>query len=118
MSEANPPTLCRVFGDSAVAKILDFLTLYREFDYPKTEISRNSEVAWKTLYRVWPILKKYELVKPTRRIGRAEMFKLNTDNPIARAIGALAYEIAKFDVDKIVKEEAAKAEMPPISIES
>jgi len=115
MSEANPPVLRRLFGDSAIAKVLDFLTLYREFDYPKTEISQNSEVAWKTLYRVWPILEKYELVKPTRRIGRAELFKLNTENPIAKALSALAHEVAKFDADKIVKEELAKAEVPPIS---
>ena len=64
MSEANPPpTLRRVFGDPAVARILDFLTLYR----------------------VWLILEKYDLVEATRRMGRAEMFKLNTDNPIASA---------------------------------
>jgi len=115
MSDANPPVLRRLFGDSAVAKLLDFLTLYREFDYPKTEISENAEVAWKTLYRIWPILEKYNLVKPTRTIGRAKMYKLNTENPVAKALSALAHEIAMFDANKIVKEELAKAEVPPIS---
>ena len=107
-AEANPPTLRKLFDDSAVAKLLDFLTLYKEFDYSKIEISRNSGVAWKTLYRVWPLLEKYNLITKTRRIGRATMFKLNTENPIAKALWELAFQIAKHETNKIVKEELKK----------
>ena len=107
-SEANPPTLRKLFNDSAIAKLLDFITLYKEFDYSKVEMSRNSGVAWKTLYRIWPILEKYNLVTETRRIGRAKMFKLNTENPIAKALWELAFQIAKHDANKIVKEEQKK----------
>ena len=60
IAEANPPTLQKLFEDSSIAKLLDFLTLYKDFDYPKTEISRNSGVSWKTLYRLWPILGKVQ----------------------------------------------------------
>jgi len=106
--EANPPTLRKLFQDSAVAKLLDFLTLYKDFDYSKVEISRNSGVAWKTLYRIWPLLKRYDLVVETRRIGRAIMFKLNTENPVAKALWELALQIAKYDADKIVEKELKK----------
>ena len=111
--EANPPALRKLFQDSAVAKLLDFLTLYRDFDYSKVEISRNSGVAWKTLYRVWPLLEKYDLVVETRRIGRATMFKLNTDNPMAKAMWEFAFQISKHDVDKTVKEELKKTAKTP-----
>lgn len=103
--EVNPPTLQKIFGNSAVAKVLDFLTLYKEFDYPKVEISRNSGVAWKTLYRIWPILEKYELVTLTRRIGRAKLYKLNLVNPIVKALNELTFQIAKYNADKLVKKE-------------
>lgn len=106
--EANPPTLRKLFQDSAVAKLLDFLTLYKDFDYSKSEISRNSGVAWKTLYRVWPLLEKYELVTETRRIGRAVMFKWNTKNPVAKALWEVAFQIAKYDADKIAMRELKK----------
>jgi len=33
------------------------------------------------------------------------MFKLNTENPIAKALWELALQIAKYDADKIVKKE-------------
>ena len=104
ITEANPPTLQKLFEDSSIAKLLDFLTLYRDFDYPKTEISRNSGVSWKTLYRLWPLLEKYDLVIKTRQIGRATLYKLNTESPIAKALNKLALEIATFHV----KEELAR----------
>ena len=100
IAEANPPTLQKLFEDSSIAKLLDFLTLYKDFDYPKTEISRNSGVSWKTLYRLWPLLEKYNLVVKTRQIGRATLFKLNTENPIAQALNKLALETAAFGVNE------------------
>ena len=109
-AEANPPTLQRLFEDSSMAKLLDFLTLYEDFDYPKTEISKNSGVSWKTLYRIWPLLEKYELVVKTRQIGRATLYKLNTESPIAKTLHTLALEIATYDAQKIAQEEIAKQE--------
>jgi hypothetical protein len=100
ITEANPPTLQKLFKDSSIAKLLDFLTLYKDFDYPKTEISKNSGVSWKTLYRLWPLLEKYNLVVKTRQIGRATLYKLNTENPIAQALNKLALETAAFGVNE------------------
>ena len=111
--EANPPALRNLFQDSAVAKLLDFLTLYKDFDYSKVEISRNSGVAWKTLYRVWPLIEKYDLVVETRRIGRAIMFKLNTENPVAKSMWEFAFQVSKYDVDKAAKEDSKKTVKVP-----
>src|SRR3990170_2502817 len=105
IAEANPPTLQKLFEDSSIAKLLDFLTLYKDFDYPKTEISKNSGVSWKTLYRLWPLLEKYNLVAKTRQIGRATLYKLNTENPIAQALNKLALETAAFDVNEELKRQ-------------
>lgn len=106
ITEINPPTLQKLFEDSSIAKLLDFLTLYRDFDYPKTEISKNSGVSWKTLYRLWPILEKYNLVVKTRQIGRATLYKLNVENPIAKALSKLTLEIAAFDVTEELARQA------------
>src|SRR4030067_2142767 len=106
ITEANPTTLKKLFEDSSIARLLDFLTLYRDFDYPKTEISRNSGVSWKTLYRLWPLLEKYELVIKTRQIGRATLYKLNPENQIAKALNKLALEIAAFHVNEELARQA------------
>jgi hypothetical protein len=106
IAEVNPPTLQKLFEDSSIAKLLDFFTLYRDFDYPKTEISKNSGVSWKTLYRLWPLLEKYDLVIKTRQIGRATLYKLNTESPIAQALNKLALEIAAFGVTEELARQA------------
>ena len=106
ITEANPTTLQKLFEDSSIAKLLDFLTLYRDFDYPKTEISKNSGVSWKTLYRLWPILEKYNLVIKTRQIGRATLYKLNTESPIAHALNKLTLEIAAFGITEELARQA------------
>src|SRR3972149_4504193 len=106
ITEINPPTLQKLFEDSSIAKLLDFFTLYRDFDYPKTEISKNSGVSWKTLYRLWPLLEKYKLVIKTRQIGRATLYKLNTESPIAVALNNLAFEFATFGIDEEISRQA------------
>jgi hypothetical protein len=106
--EVNPPTIQRIFGDSTMARVLDFLTLYRRLDYSKTDIAKNSSVGWKTLFRLWPTLEKYGLVKMTRRIGRAQLYRLNMENPIAKTLTQLALQIADHDNEPIIKEQLAK----------
>lgn len=105
VNEGNPPTLQRIFGDSAIARLLDYLTLYRGMDFPKTEISKNAGIAWKTMWRLWPILERYDLVKETKRIGRAKMFTLNMESPIVKSLNDLAFHIAKHDNQPMLKQE-------------
>jgi len=49
-------------------------------------------------------MEKYDLVVETRRIGRAVLFELNTESPIVKALWDLAFQIAKHDAGKTVKE--------------
>ena len=100
VAEINPAVLRRLLGDSASARVLDFLSLYGSFDYSFTETARNSGVDWKTLHTVWPALERYEIVKMTRQIGRAKLYKINPDSPIARALKLLNLEIAFFDAKR------------------
>ncbi len=103
--DSNPTVLRNIFGDSGVAKLLDFLTLYRDMDFAKSEISRNAGVAWKTMWRLWPTFEKYDLVKETRRIGKARMFSVNSNSAIVKALNDLAFQIAKYNNQPILKQE-------------
>lgn len=106
--EANPPTLQRLLGDSAIIKVLDFLTLNRRLDYSKADIARHSGIGWKTLFRVFPLLGRYKLVKMTRKVGRAQLYRLNLDMPIAKTLSQLALQIADFDNEPLIKEQLKK----------
>ena len=67
-------------GDSPVIRVLDFLIEGRGLDYSLSDIAENSNIGWTTLHRIWDKLLKLEIVKPTREIGRAKLFKLNEEN--------------------------------------
>ena len=67
-------------GNSPVIRVLDFLIEGRGLDYSLSDIAENSNIGWTTLHRIWDKLLKLEIVKPTREIGRAKLFKLNEEN--------------------------------------
>ena len=79
-----------VFGNSPQVKIIDFLITNKELDYSLSEISRKSNVAWSTLNTIWPNLEKNKIVIHTRNVGKAKMYKLNTQNKFIEEIIKLA----------------------------
>ena len=71
-------------GDAPVIRVLDFLIEGRGLDYSLSDIAENSSIGWTTLHRIWDKMLKLEIVKPTREIGRAKLFKLNEENPAVK----------------------------------
>ena len=84
-----------VFGNNPVMKALDFLISYQLFDYPLTEIAKKSEVSYSTLQTFWPRLEKNNIVKKTRRVGKSDLYKLNTDNPAIKQLIKLDWNLVK-----------------------
>jgi len=103
--------LSRIFGSNALIEILDFLTLYDGYEYTKTDIIRNTGISRRTLYEVWPVLERFDLVKETKRVGRIVLYTLNMENPIAKKLDELSKEIAIYMGHKIAEKEKAKAEV-------
>lgn len=111
--ESGP--LERLFNGFALAQILDFLTTFRKWDYSKSDIAKNSGVSFRTALNLLEKLEALDLIKQTRRVGRAQMYKLNLENEAAKALVALTHELAITEARRIAKEALAKARIPPIS---
>ena len=74
-------------GDSPMVKILDYLLTERHLDFSITDMAENAGIGRATLYRIWDSLIKNEIIIPTRTIGKARLFKLNTtDEKIKKLI--------------------------------
>ena len=73
-------------------------------DYSLSDIAENSNIGWTTLHRIWGKLLKNGIVKPTREIGRAKLFKLNEENPavkeLIRLYDALLYQPTEKHLSK------------------
>ena len=84
-----------VFGNNPITKVLDFLITFQLFDYPLTEIARNSGVSYSTLQTFWGKLERNCIVIKTRRVGKSDMYKLNTKNPAVRQLLKLDWNLIK-----------------------
>lgn len=93
-----------VFGDSPIVKVIDFFIDNREFDYSLTDIAKNSDIGWSTLHGFWKELVTLGIVTRTRRIGRAELYKLNISSPLVKKLIDLDMDISK----KMINEDIQK----------
>ncbi|MDH2906971.1 MAG: hypothetical protein PXX83_02615 [Candidatus Nitrosotalea sp.] len=77
------------------SRILDHMVTMNDFDYSISDISKISGVGFKTTLNVVHKLEDQGILKRTRKIGNAILYKLNPDSSQAKSIGKLAFEIAK-----------------------
>jgi len=85
--------LTEVFGNNPVMKVLDFLISYQIFDYTLTEIAKNAEVSYSTLQTFWEKLERNNIVIKTRRVGKSDLYKLNTKNPAVQQLIKLDWNL-------------------------
>ena len=86
-------TFIEIFGNTPTMKVLDFLISFQMFDYPLTEIAKNSEVSYSTLQTFWNRLEQNNIVIKTRRIGKSDLYKLNTKNPAVKQLIQLDWNL-------------------------
>ena len=98
------------FGNSPLVRILNFLILGKDFDYSMTEIAEGAGVGWTSFTRAWKILQEKNAVVHTRNIGKAKLFKLNTDDPTVRKLVQLHWEILKEETNKFLSKKKIELE--------
>ena len=79
VNEFNNGILADLFSSRAIAQILDFFFDHKEFDYPPSEIAKKTGLSFRTIFREIPSLERNQLIFNNRRIGKTNMYKLNTD---------------------------------------
>jgi DNA-binding transcriptional ArsR family regulator len=65
----------RIFNN-APAKILDFLTIFREYDYSEADIAKKTGLSAKTVSNSLETLLNEEIIRLTRKSGKSNMYKL------------------------------------------
>ena len=95
ISMKNETVFLEVFGNNPVIKVLDFMITYQLFDYPLTEIAKNSGVSYSTLQTFWDKLERNNIVVKTRRVGKSDLYKLNTENPAIKQLIKLYWNLIK-----------------------
>jgi predicted transcriptional regulator len=93
------------FGDYPVIRVLDFLIENDIFDYSKKDIGKNANVSWNTLETFWNNLEETGVVTFTRKVGKAQMYKIDKKNPVVKQLIELDSKLMKSAMEKIEPEK-------------
>jgi DNA-binding transcriptional ArsR family regulator len=104
--DSDETLFLKAFGiKSPVLRILDFLMDNKAYDYSKTDIAKGAGISRTTLSSAWENLEKNSLVKETREVGRAKMYKLNLDSPVVRKFIELDNAICDLYASQLERQE-------------
>lgn len=103
----NNSIFVEIFGNSPIIRVLDFLITFADFDYPLTEIAKNSGIGYSSLQSFWDKLVRNNIVIKTRRVGKSDLFKLNTANPAVKQLIKLDWNLTKNSHLEVGKEISA-----------
>ncbi len=112
--EATKSVFIETFGESPLIKVLDFFLTYQSFDYSKSQVAQETGISRITIESIWEKLIKTKVIIKTRTVGRAELYRLNKQNPKAKALIELDFKIS----GAAAREEFEKDNMKSLAVVS
>ena len=86
------------FGDTPKLRVLDFLIENHFFDFPMTEIARESNVSYNSIITFFDEFIKSGIIVRTRKVGKSDYYKLNLDNPFIMNLIRLDWSLTKRNI--------------------
>ena len=81
--------LSKAIGNTPKIKVLEFLIEGRELDYSISDIAEGAGIERTTLFRIWNNFVELSIVKHTRDIGNAKLYRLNLANTFVKKMADL-----------------------------
>lgn len=96
--------LIKAFGYSPKLRILDLFLTNPYFDFSREEIAKELGMSKQTVYKYFKDLEELGMVKVSRKVGRAVMYRINGEHPLVRRLDEIVNEISL----QIAEQEAKK----------
>lgn len=116
VNDFNSGILTNLFSSRAVAQILDFFLDHKEFDYPPSEIAKKTGLSFRTVFREIPSLERNQLIFNNRRIGKTNMYKLNTDFEAVVLLERFVLDMSQLRPSKETSSPATEEDIPESEI--
>lgn len=94
VSESPEGVLEWLVSGNASARLLDFFVTNKEFDYSETDAAESSGVSLRTVSRELPKFESAGIIKFTRNVGRAKMYKFDQNSEIAKYLEQFVFAAA------------------------
>jgi predicted transcriptional regulator len=111
--DSEESLLLKAFGNSPKLRIIDIFLTNPLFDFSKNELARELGMSKQTLYKCFKDLEDLGMVKITRKIGRANLYRINLENPMVKMLNEyvtqLSLQVAEREKAKMQKPMAVEA---------
>lgn len=87
-------------GYSPKNKVLDFLIVAQDFDYSLKDIAKHSKVSYPCIKQLKKELVKDKWINLTRKVGKAQMYKLNLKNKKVQKFVDFFWAVVNEEVEK------------------
>ena len=104
-TKENKSLFLKQFGDTPQLRVLDFFIDNHFFDFPLTEIARESNVSYNSLKLIMPQFIHNGIVYKTRRIGKSNYYKLNMDNILVKNLIKLDWMLVEKSIENMGKKQ-------------
>ncbi|MFH1592660.1 MAG: hypothetical protein ABIB47_04825 [Candidatus Woesearchaeota archaeon] len=94
----------KTMGNSSMARVVKYLITCRGLPVHQSDVIRNSNVSKVTVIRIWDEMIKRGFLDYDRAIGRAKLYRLNTENPAVKKLIELYNICLKQEVEEGLKE--------------
>ena len=81
-------------------KVLDFLIIAQDFDYSLKDISKYSKVSYPCIKQLKKELVKDKWITLTRKVGKAQMYKLNLKNKKVQKFVDFYWAVVNEEVER------------------
>lgn len=86
--------LLKAFGNSPKLRIIDIFLTNPYFDFSREELVRELGMSKQTIYKSFKDLEALNIIKFSRAVGRARMYKINIEHPLVKKLDELINEIS------------------------
>lgn len=97
--------LREIMGEYPRVKVIEILITHPWSEYTKKDLAEASGISRRTLYNLLEKLETYQIIKPTRKIGSAQLYTLNQESKTTRAVMAFQKELAEIEINNQVETE-------------
>jgi len=94
--------LIKMVGDSPKLRIVDFFLDNPLFDFTKKEVIDALGMSKQTFYKYFPELEEYGIVKVSRKIGKAKLYRINVEHPLVKMLRDYETKMSKEMAEKAI----------------
>jgi predicted transcriptional regulator len=104
----NKSVFLKYFGDTPQLRVIDFMIENHFFDFPLTEIARESNVSYNSLKSFVDYFVENGLFIITRKIGKSDYYKLNIENVFVQNLIKLDWSLTKLNSLGLINSSSKK----------